>query len=173
MTEDLQQHLDDGKQRACGHGAIDQVHGKVQCGRSLRACNDTTHENKTEIAQKREEDDRHDVGEEAEVLAALFGEHFFHEDRHANVRAVLPACSHAQEGHVDAQIADDLIAPVEGEMEAITQDHVHHHDDGHRQNENGRDGCFAFQGRNRLKEGAGGVLAGRYGYVRLPEGRDL
>ena len=35
------------------------------------------------------------------------------------------------------------------------------------------DGCFAFQGRNRLKEGAGGVLAGRYGYVRLPEGRDL
>lgn len=36
-----------------------------------------------------------------------------------------------------------------------------------------RDGCFAFQGRNRLKEGAGGVLAGRYGYVRLPEGRDL
>ena len=36
-----------------------------------------------------------------------------------------------------------------------------------------RDGCFAFQGRNRLEEGAGGVLAGRYGYVRLPEGRDL
>lgn len=35
------------------------------------------------------------------------------------------------------------------------------------------DGCFAFQGRNRLEEGAGGVLAGRYGYVRLPEGRDL
>lgn len=36
-----------------------------------------------------------------------------------------------------------------------------------------RDGCFTFQGRNRLEEGAGGVLAGRYGYVRLPEGRDL
>ena len=36
-----------------------------------------------------------------------------------------------------------------------------------------RDGCFAFQGRNRLEEGAGGVLAGRYGYVRLPEGARL
>ena len=35
------------------------------------------------------------------------------------------------------------------------------------------DGGLTFQGRNRLEEGAGGVLAGRYGYVRLPEGRDL
>ena len=37
----------------------------------------------------------------------------------------------------------------------------------------GRDGCFAFQGRNRLEESAGGVLTGGYGYVRFPEGRDL
>ena len=36
-----------------------------------------------------------------------------------------------------------------------------------------RDGCFAFQGRNRLEESAGGVLTGGYGYVRFPEGRDL
>ena len=32
---------------------------------------------------------------------------------------------------------------------------------------------FAFQGRNRLEESAGGVLTGGYGYVRFPEGRDL
>ena len=30
-------------------------------------------------------------------------------------------------------------------------------------------GCFAFQGRNRLEESSCGVLAGGYGYVRLPE----
>ena len=36
-----------------------------------------------------------------------------------------------------------------------------------------RDGCFAFQGRNRLEESAGGVLVGGYGYVRLPEGCNL
>ena len=31
------------------------------------------------------------------------------------------------------------------------------------------DGCLAFQGRNQLKEGSCGVLAGGYGYVRVPE----
>ena len=36
-----------------------------------------------------------------------------------------------------------------------------------------RDGCPTFQGRNRLAEGQGGVLAGGYGYVRVPEGRNL
>lgn len=35
------------------------------------------------------------------------------------------------------------------------------------------DGCLTFQGRNRLEEGAGGVLSGGYGYVRVPEGRYL
>ena len=35
------------------------------------------------------------------------------------------------------------------------------------------DGGFAFQGRNRLEEGTGGVLLRRYGYVRVPERRDL
>ena len=36
-----------------------------------------------------------------------------------------------------------------------------------------RDGCLAFQGRNRLEEGSCGVLTGGYGYVRVPEGGDL
>ena len=36
-----------------------------------------------------------------------------------------------------------------------------------------RDGCLAFQGRNRLQEGAGGVLVGGYGYLRLPAGSNL
>ena len=36
-----------------------------------------------------------------------------------------------------------------------------------------RDGCFTFQGRNRLEEGSCGVLIGGHGYVRVPEGRDL
>ena len=35
------------------------------------------------------------------------------------------------------------------------------------------DGCFTFQGRNRLEEGSCGVLIGGHGYVRVPEGRDL
>ena len=41
------------------------------------------HKNKTEIGEKCEENDRHDIGKKVEILAALFGEHLFHEDRHA------------------------------------------------------------------------------------------
>lgn len=36
-----------------------------------------------------------------------------------------------------------------------------------------RDGCLAFQGRNRLEKGACGVLIGEYGYVRFPERRNI
>ena len=36
-----------------------------------------------------------------------------------------------------------------------------------------RDGCLAFQGRNRLQESSCGVLAGGCGYVRVPERCDL
>ena len=35
------------------------------------------------------------------------------------------------------------------------------------------DGCPSFQGRNRLEKGACGVLIGEYGYVRIPERRNL
>ena len=35
------------------------------------------------------------------------------------------------------------------------------------------DGCLTFQGRNRFREGAGGVLFGGHGYLRLPTGRNL
>ena len=35
------------------------------------------------------------------------------------------------------------------------------------------DGSLAFQVRNQLEEDAGGVLAGGYGYVRVPERRDI
>lgn len=36
-----------------------------------------------------------------------------------------------------------------------------------------RDGCLTFQGRNRLQKGTCGVLFGEYGYVRIPERRNL
>ena len=38
--------------------------------------------------------------------------------------------------HVNAEIADYFIAPVEGEVENVSQNDVHNHDESHGQNQN-------------------------------------
>ncbi|MPN57723.1 hypothetical protein SDC9_205417 [bioreactor metagenome] len=92
---------------------------------------DLLHENHAVVGNGTHENDRDGVCHQTEKFTAFFRKQFFNKDGHADVRAIPPAGSHAEERHINAHIAQYFVAPVEREAEDIAQNDVHRHDDRH------------------------------------------